>query len=161
MALTVGNIPRTVILTDSASCLSALEAEKSQHSCIQEIEQLINHKNVRLCWIPGHAGINGNVKADRLANEVRSLPVRETPIPAEDAMHGVKQNIRSHWHNQLHNIRDTKLREIKYDTAKWTDRSNAADQRMLTRLRIGHTRLTHTFLLKRRTRQPVNAAEFN
>lgn len=48
-----------------------------------------------------------------------------------------------------HEIRDVRLREIKNDTLRWTDQGSTTVQRVLIRLRIGHTRLTHTFLLKR------------
>jgi exonuclease III/ribonuclease HI len=150
MALSIPNInTETVILTDSASCLLALEAGESKHPLIQEIEDIIRNKQVRFCWIPGHAGIRGNVEADRLANEARRQPTIDIPIPGEDVFRAVKQAIRRQWDNQWFDLRDAKLREIKDDTHRWTDRSSTADQRVLTRLRIGHTRLTHTFLLKK------------
>ncbi|XP_058456330.1 uncharacterized protein LOC131433753 [Malaya genurostris] len=120
-----------VILTDSASCLVALEKGKSRHPWIQEIERIVRSKPIHFCWIPGHAGINGNIEADRLANEGRRHPVIDVTIPGEDAARVAKQ------------------REVKYDTHRWRDRSSPTDQRLLTRLRIGHTRLTHTFLLKK------------
>lgn len=101
-------------------------------------------KQVRFRWIPGHASINGNTEADRLANEARWQPAIETPLPGEDALRSVKEAIRRCWQNQWHGKRDVKLCEIKHDTFRWKDRDNAADQRALTRLRRGHTRLTHS-----------------
>ncbi|XP_062537993.1 uncharacterized protein LOC134206306 [Armigeres subalbatus] len=138
-----------IILTDSASCLLALESGTSKHPWIQEIENLVHNKLIRFCWIPGHAGISGNTEADRLANEARRQPAIDMPIPGEDALRAMKQAIRWRWNRQWHDSRDEKLREIKNDTLRWMDQSSPADQRALTRLRIGHTRLTHTFLLKK------------
>ncbi|XP_062533237.1 uncharacterized protein LOC134202199 [Armigeres subalbatus] len=83
-----------VILTDSASCLMALEAEKSRHAWIQEVERIAQSKPIRFCWVPGHAGVNGNSKADRLANEARRQPTIDVAIPAEDAVKAIKKAIR-------------------------------------------------------------------
>lgn len=150
MAVTVPNFRNgLVILTDSASCLQALEKGTSRHPWIQEVEDIVRSKSVKFCWIPGHAGVNGNSEADRLANEARRQPAIDIPIPGEDSFRAVKQAIRRRWDNQWFGSRDSKLREIKCDTRRWTERGSTADQRTLTRLRIGHTRLTHTFLLKK------------
>uniref|UniRef100_A0A182YR89 Uncharacterized protein n=1 Tax=Anopheles stephensi TaxID=30069 RepID=A0A182YR89_ANOST len=43
----------------------------------------------------------------------------------------------------------TNLKIIKKSTAPWTDPPDQNDQRVITRLRIGHTRLTHTHRLKK------------
>jgi hypothetical protein len=72
-----------------------------------------------------------------------------TEIPAEDAFRSIQETLRQRWSMQWFGTRDSKLREIKCDTVRWTQRGNTADQRIMTRLRIGHTRLTHTFLLKK------------
>ncbi|XP_065091986.1 uncharacterized protein LOC135712849 [Ochlerotatus camptorhynchus] len=150
MAVSIPNISNElVILTDSASCLQALEAGTSKHPWIQEAEQISRNKSVRFCWIPGHAGIHGNNEADRLANMARTQPPIDVPIPGDDALRMVMQNIRQRWNDQWFATRDSKLREVKDDTHKWMERGSTFDQRVLTRLRIGHTRLTHTYLLKK------------
>lgn len=90
-----------------------------------------------------------NIKADHLANDGRYVEPEEISVPGEDAIRNVKQLIRQHWDYVWHSIRDVKLREVKMTTNNWTDSAKPEDQRTLTRLRIGHTRLTHTHLLKR------------
>lgn len=138
-----------LILSDSASCLSAIESGKSQHPWIQEIEDIVRNRQVRLCWIPAHTGVHSNEAADRLAGEVRNNPPQNVAIPRRDAVKGVNYTIRQQWENQWMLMTDMKLKEIKFDTKKWMDQESSADQRVLTRLRIGHTRLTHEFLLKK------------
>jgi kelch-like protein 2/3 len=143
-----------LIMSDSASCLRAIDSGKSQHPWIQEIECLVRNRIVYLCWIPGHAGIYGNEEADRLAGESRNHIPLNVAIPRKDATKAMSQVIRQHWEEHWAQETEVKLREIKSETKMWSDQENPADQRVLTRLRIGHTRLTHEFLLKK-TSAPV------
>ncbi|XP_055526915.1 uncharacterized protein LOC129719545 [Wyeomyia smithii] len=149
MALKFRHSTPIAILTDSASCLSALESGKSSHPWIQNIEKAIRNRNVQFCWIPGHTGIQGNIMADHLAKQARNNNPQEAPIPAMDAVREIKHTIRQQWDLIWHASRDIKLREIKHTTNPWNDSKNAADQRVLTRLRIRHTRLTHGFLIQK------------
>ncbi|XP_058836665.1 uncharacterized protein LOC131693120 [Topomyia yanbarensis] len=50
----------SLILSDSASCLLAIEAGSSKHPWIQEIEYLVRYKPVIFCWIPGHAELQSH-----------------------------------------------------------------------------------------------------
>ncbi|XP_058827599.1 uncharacterized protein LOC131687523 [Topomyia yanbarensis] len=143
-----------VVMSDSASCLSALEACTSQHPWIQQIENMLRGRPIKLCWIPGHAGIHGNEEADRLAGEARGNTPLQVAVPGADANNRMKTAIRNQWFRRWSASTEVKLREVKFDTGKWTDCENSAEQRVLTRLRIGHTRLTHDFLLKK-TSPPV------
>ncbi|XP_055522868.1 uncharacterized protein LOC129717049 [Wyeomyia smithii] len=144
------NCNQLLILLDSASYLLAIETGKSQHPWIQDIENLMRNRRIQLCWIPGHAGIHGNEEADRLAGEAgRSNARLNIAIPGEDAVKSIKAENRHQWEIRWAQSTEVKLREIKSDTTKWPDCENTLDQRVLTRLRIGHTRLTHEFLLKK------------
>lgn len=145
----VENSKELLILSDSASCLAAIESGKSQHPWIQGIEDALHNRVVYLCWIPGHAGVAGNEEADRLADEGRHRTPMNVALPGKDTKKAMKQAIRQSWESQWSLLRDVKLREVKFTTEKWPDHANPIDQRVLTRLRIGHTRITHEFLLKR------------
>jgi ribonuclease HI len=148
-ALNVSASNELLIMSDSASCLAAIESGKSKHPWIQQIEDLLRNRTVHLCWIPGHVGIHGNEEADRLAGEARSHLPLNVGLPRKDAAKAMSQAIRQQWEERWALSTEVKLREVKADTKKWSDRDNSADQRVLTRLRIGHTRLTHEFLLKK------------
>ncbi|XP_055543184.1 uncharacterized protein LOC129728756 [Wyeomyia smithii] len=91
---------RIVVLSDSASCLSALEAGKSTHPWIQKIERLAQNKPIEFCWIPGHAGVYDNIEADRLAGEARNSEPLPLSIPADDATREIERTIRQHWNSQ-------------------------------------------------------------
>lgn len=139
----------TIILTDSASCINAIRSGHSSHPWIQAAEKVAAGCNITFCWIPGHAGIPGNEGADNIANQARSKPPPHSfKIPAQDAVRTVKNEIWKAWQNQW-NQTQQQLRQIKRTVCRNVDRSCASDQRLLTRLRIGHTRLTHSYLLEK------------
>jgi ribonuclease HI len=59
------------IASDSQAALRSLEAckirSKSTLDCIQTLNRLTSTNNVKLVWVPGHSGIDGNEMADQLA----------------------------------------------------------------------------------------------
>lgn len=132
-----------VIFSDSASVLAAVEGGHSTHPWIQRIETEITRKNITLCWIPGHTGISGNEEADRLAKSAADLDALTIPVPAMDLKVWAKNKIVVAWERKWRSIPDNHLRRIKSSVLPGVDQTVQADQMVLTRLRIGHTRITH------------------
>uniref|UniRef100_A0AAG5DU64 Uncharacterized protein n=2 Tax=Anopheles atroparvus TaxID=41427 RepID=A0AAG5DU64_ANOAO len=144
---TTANTPN-VIFTDSASALEALETGKSKHPYIQAIDEHILSRKISFCWIPSHMGIAGNEIADRLANEGRQKPEDITgAIPKQDLLRWAQEAVRAAWDRQWRSLTTTKLHNIKQTTHPWNDTAKPRDQQILSRIRIGHTRITHSHLI--------------
>ncbi|XP_055584850.1 uncharacterized protein LOC129737714 [Uranotaenia lowii] len=139
--------PHSIIFSDSASVLTAIAAGNLQHTWVYSISEIAPSKNITLCWVPGHCGIAGNEAADRLASAGTSLPPTINSIPQSDAMLHLKNRICHSWGSNWTATLSSKLREVKNTTEKWQDRPNIIERRALTRLRIGHTRLTQAYLI--------------
>ena len=60
------------LITDSLSCLQTLRnpvtKTKTKLECIANLNQLAHNNNVTLMWVPSHCGVDGNERADLLAN---------------------------------------------------------------------------------------------
>ncbi|XP_023210249.1 uncharacterized protein LOC111613159 [Centruroides sculpturatus] len=144
-----------VIYIDLVSALQDLSScEFSCHSIVIKIRKLLCHLTasnffVKFCWVPGHVGIKGNEEADSAAKSTTSLQ-HTMHIEGGDLKLVVKKRLAERWENvwnaQVHN----KLHEIKPNIENWTH-NKQYDRRsevILSRLRIGHTRLTHQYFLK-------------
>ena len=145
---------RTVIYSDSLSCLQALKNKNLEHPIIREIVQILSYLNevesqVEFCWIPGHIGIKGNEKADNIAKKIIDHNIYDIKLPFSDFKPRICKYVNSlfqtKWNNcfgnKLHEINDTFLPSITMYS------ENRTEDRIFTRLRIGHSRLTHRHYL--------------
>ena len=76
-------------------------------------------------------------------NETKLLPHRDLyPI--------IKKKIQEDWQREWENVKDNKLRQIKYNVREWLTSHNKHKKLevIITRLRIGQTRLTHGHLME-------------
>ena len=101
---------------------------------------------------PGHVGIRRNEEVDGAATTAAANPeVTFNPVPHLDTKCHAKRFINASfqdiWSNTTSNA---KLKSIKPNANPWpiVKSDNRRDVRVLNRLRIGHTRLTHKFLLQ-------------
>lgn len=141
-----------VIFSDSASCLEAVQGS-IKHPWIAELRTLLDGKDITLCWIPGHTGIPGNEKADDLANAGRLLPISNETVPAPDAHKWCLEAVQLAWQREWHSSQ-SKLRRVKDSVLAWRDNDVPEHQRILTRLRIGHTHITHRSYFSNHGRAP-------
>ncbi|GFQ87656.1 RNase H domain-containing protein [Trichonephila clavata] len=141
-----------IIYTDSLSALqSIVSLHSSSHPILVDITYaLANHlkkKDIRFCWIPGHAGITGNELADTAARSATGSSER-FPIPHSDLKACFRQKLQSVWQSNWDQQTENKLHSVMPVLAPTVpSSSNRREQVIWTRLRLGHTRLTHRHLL--------------
>ena len=144
-----------LILTDSLSCLQSIENRKLDHPTTLEIvvtiHKLITYgKQVIFVWLPSHAGLAGNVSVDAAAKAALSLTESQTPVPYSDFYPLINTHIASHWQRLWNAETNNKLHGFEPMVRKTSIvfQLPRRDELLIHRLRIGHTHLTHAFLLK-------------
>lgn len=142
-----------IICTDSLAVVESLKQQKTNKTIIHTIKEnihqaLSNGKEIELLWIPSHCGITGNEKADEAAKSAIEEPKIQIPIPKFDLKSLIKNKINKQWQDQWTQTTENKLRTIKTDTTKWKDLEKRKDQIIMSRLRIGHSCITHKHILE-------------
>jgi ribonuclease HI len=144
-----------LILTDSLSCLQSIENRKLDHPLILKIvvtvHQLVSSgKRVIFVWLPSHTGLAGNVSVDAAAKAALNLAESQIPVPFSDFYPLINTHIASHWQRLWNAETNNKLHsfEPKVNISK-SFQLPRRDELIIHRLRIGHTHLTHAFLLKK------------
>jgi ribonuclease HI len=142
-----------VVLTDSLSVFNAARNMNTKQEQIIKIQQLlIKMKNkAKLMWIPGHTGIIGNENADEEAKAaIRSptlvnIPISTKIIKTIASKHFYdRENIK--WAQYKHNY---KTINPQGKALKLPSTSKMAMNRCFTRLRLGHTNLTNSYIFKK------------
>lgn len=146
-----------VICTDSLSVISSLEKKKIKTSLKDEIIYLYNEiaKNgtsVTFLWVPSHIGIPGNEQADKEAKRALEInTIMQKVVDHREIKTIIKARMIHQWNNEWNVSYNNKLREIKNTVAPFREArtGNRREDVILTRLRIGHTQLTHSYLLEK------------
>jgi len=143
-----------VILSDSLSCLSAMKSFKLSDtrilSILERVHALSGQKKVIFAWIPGHMDIPGNDCADSLAKEAASLSGQVAePLHHADVkpmfQRSVQLLFKNYWFGQTNNKLNKIMPDLKPVILPSLGRKH---ETVLHRLRIGHTSLTHSYLLR-------------
>ena len=144
-----------VIYSDSRSAIEAIKNYSHKNNIVKQIKINLNKLyakglNIEICWIPAHVGIIGNEKADEAAKSAIGSPLYDIKLPAKDYTTKLNQIIKTKWQNQWDDEPiNNKLKEIKPIVSFWKSsiQNDRKTEVLLTRLRLGHTRLTHSFLM--------------
>lgn len=154
------NLSNVVIFTDSKSSIEAMMNFNSVHPIISQlifslVTMQSQGKNIRMCWIPAHVGVQENERVDGEAKVAtsRNIEIIHNPrIPYRDFYPIIKEKVWHRWRVKWEAVQSNKLRTIKADPSPWQSSNceNRRESRILTRLRIGHTLLTHGHLMERR-----------
>ena len=103
------------------------------------------HKTVIFCWLPSHMGISGNERADSAAKAALQKDVFNCLISYTDTYQYISQYVRE-WDTAVNNKLHATKPLIGEQTSAY--RSVRRDEVVLSRLRLGHSYLTHSYLLK-------------
>ena len=147
------------------SALLALRSDSSFSPIVVETKELIGRAEedniiIDLCWIPGHVNVRGNEKADVAAKDaaLRAPTAPHKAIPHTDMRRPLREAITNGWHREWNSLarEGRKLREIKKDVKDWTSSHNKSRriETVLARLRLGHTNITHVYLMQGQTEPP-------
>ena len=149
-------VPKAVICGDSKSALQSLQRNGNFRTIQQLIRQLlhcadVNHQEIRFMWTPSHVGICGNEKADRRAKQaLRREEITDFPLDHRDFLPQLHRAVVMFFQRTWYRSRYTFLKHIKPDVGEWSTshRKSRREEVAMARLRIGHTRLTHSSLLQ-------------
>ena len=147
------------IFTDSRSVLCALSSFvlSTNPLLLSAVEWLFLLRqrgyNIGFCWVPGHVGVHGNEQADQLARDAVLRDPRQSPVPCRDIFPVIRARLLSSWQARWDVFSATsKLGQLTRSVSppwSYTHIHDRRHQTALTRLRIGHTLLTHGHLMSR------------
>ena len=136
--------------------MQALEGEKTDNPLIvnllEKLSRLCERADIVFCWLPSHVGISGNEAADKAAKDALSLDI----LPFKGLFHDFKPLINSFIQNVWQQSwsdpanQNNKLVNIKPGLGEWLPglQTNRREGIILARLRIGHSYITHSYLLR-------------
>ena len=147
---------RYIIFTDSLSAMQALEGEKTDNpfivNLLEKLSRLCERADIVFCWLPSHIGISGNEEADKAAKDALSFEILPYRVPFNDFKPLINNFIKNVWQQSWSDPANqtNKLFTIKPGLGEWLPglRTNRREEIILARLRIGHSHITHSYLLK-------------
>ena len=145
------------------SVLQPLHHTSSKNPQIQNI--LIKHheisksKTVIYCWIPSHIGIYNNAKLTKKAKEYLNLEETDFKIPFNNFKPSFKRYVLDKWQTLWNKTPYNKFKEIQLLINQSKAVLSPIRREDPTRLRTGHTRITHAWLLNREEQRYCNGCD--
>ena len=108
---------------------------------------------VRFCWVPSHCGIDGNERVDQLAKDTLDqdidplASVHYTDMKSQVNSY-IQKLVQTKWDVAVHG-RDLYLLKPTLGPPKKFQHLTRAEEVVITRLRIGHTKATKSHILSR------------
>ena len=144
-----------IIFSDSLSVLLSLENKKLDNPLVVNLLHKLHllsiaHKTIFFCWIPSHIGIRGNEAADVAAKKSLDFNIIASQVPNTDLKPHINSFIANKWQERWSSCPDNKLFKIKPTLGVWPSsfRNSRKEEVVLSRLRIGHTYFTHSYILR-------------
>ena len=116
---------------------------------LEKCHELLAYKEIVLCWIPSHIGIQENEMVDKQANTSLSLQLTSFKIPFSNFKSSINKYILEEWQISWNKSIGNKLLEIKQTIGEHQSvvRNIRKEEVVLAQLCLGHTRVTHSYLL--------------
>ena len=124
----------------------------SQFNCRSVLYNSVSAKTkeIILCWTPSYIGVRGKERADSAAKSALDLTPDKSRIPYTDLKPTIDKFLRTKWQQRWRYNIHNKLFQIQPTLGEWrpASRKSRTEQVVISRFWIGHTRLTHSFILK-------------
>ncbi|KAL4119558.1 hypothetical protein QTP88_012363 [Uroleucon formosanum] len=160
------NSENSIILSDSFSAITSIINPKNE--LVQLIQKSLSttDRNIFFMWVPSHVGIPGNEKADTIANKAILSPpsTKISKITTSDAIYNIKKKKLELWQNNWSSLPlSNKFRNIKPYVKKWKNPPDLSrrEEVVITRVRIGHTHLTHSYLISKEPKPTWETCKVN
>ena len=143
-----------IIFSDSLSVLQSLHNRHIENPLLLDVllkhNELAELNRIVFCWLPSHVGIKGNEKASIAAKSALTLNISNLKIPFTDFKPSINTFVHNKWQMSWNAVVFNKLHSIMPSLGEWQPnyRIDRKGEVTLARLRIGHTFITHSFLLK-------------
>ena len=142
-------------MSDSLSVLLSLENKKLDNPLVVNLLHRLHllriaHKTIFFCWIPSHISIRGNEATDVAAKESLDFNVTASQVPYTDLKPHINFFVINKWQERWSSCPDNKLFRIKLTLGEWPPvfRNSRKEEVVLSRLRIGHTYFSHSYILR-------------